>query len=268
MTSSDSYARLPSVLRRERDRQIVSALRAKGAATASELADRLGVSTATIRRDLERLDRGGELKRVYGGAILDDAALDDSGREEPFEVVDDAEGKDKDAVAVAAAALVQDDDVLLLDIGTTTLRLARQLHGRRITVITSNVAVFDELRDDPEIQLVLLGGMLRRNYRSLVGSLTEAAIGQVSADRLFLSCTGVRRDGQVVDNMMVEASTKRAMIEAAESVVLLAHPNKFPGKGSLRICGLSDIDIVVSTSEADEQTLTACREAGGKVLIA
>lgn len=263
MTSIDSYARLRNVLRRERDRQIVRALRASGAATAAELADRLGVSTATIRRDLERLDRDGELKRVYGGAVLDD-----SGKEQPFEVVEDVNGQGKDAVAAAAADLVEDDDVLLLDIGTTTLRLARHLHGRRVTVITSNVAVFDELRDDPDVQLVLLGGMLRRNYRTLVGSLTEAALGQVSADRLFLSCTGVRRDGQVVDNMMVEASTKRAMIAAAESVVLLAHDSKFPGKGSLRICGLSDIDVVVTTSGADEQTLTACREAGGKVLIA
>ncbi|WP_020573888.1 DeoR/GlpR family DNA-binding transcription regulator [Actinopolymorpha alba] len=252
------------MLQRERDRRIVRALRAQGTVSAMELATQLGVSTATIRRDLERLDRNGELKRVYGGAML----LDESGEEPPFAVSHDKESLAKEAVAARAAAdLVEDDDVLLLDIGTTTSRLARHLHGRRVTVITSNIAVFDELRDDPEVQLILLGGMLRRNYRSLVGSLAEAALQQVSADRVFLSCTGIRRDGQVVDDMMVEASTKRSMIAAAESVVLLAQPHKFPGKGSLKICSLTEIDVLITTPDADKETVDICRQAGGKVLI-
>jgi DeoR/GlpR family transcriptional regulator of sugar metabolism len=251
------------VLQRERDRRIVRALRAKGTASAVELARHLGVSTATIRRDLQRLDRSGELTRVYGGAVLDD----EGSVEMPFAVTDDAEGETKDALAARAVAeLVNDGDVLLLDIGTTTLRVARHLRDREVTVITSSIAVFDELRDDSRVELVLLGGVVRRHYRSLVGSLTEEALRQVRADRLFLSCTGIRRDGQVLDNMQVEASAKRAMLAAAESVVLLAHPAKFPGKGSLRICGLADIDVLVTTEDADNQTLEICRQAGGEVL--
>lgn len=250
------------MLQRERDDLIVRALRVKGTASATELARRLGVSTATIRRDLQRLDQSGELRRVHGGAVIDGHT------EAPFAVSHDADGAEKDRIAARAAELVNDGDVLLLDIGTTTLRLARHLHGRELTVITSNLAVFDELRGDPAIQLVVLGGIVRRNYQTLVGSLTEEALRQVSVDRLFLSCTGVRPAGYVVDNMMVEAPAKRAMVAAAQSVTLLASPKKFPGSGSLRICSLADIDLVITTKEADRKILTACRAAGGKVMTA
>ncbi|HEY2174068.1 MAG TPA: DeoR/GlpR family DNA-binding transcription regulator [Mycobacteriales bacterium] len=251
------------MLRRERDDLIVRALRAKGSASARELALRLGVSSATIRRDLHRLDSNGEIRRVYGGAILDEAAI-----ERPFDVWNDQSADEKERMAACAATLVRDGDVLLLDIGTTTMRLAGRLRGRPVTVITSNLAVFDVLRDDPAVQLVLLGGMVRRNYKSLVGSLTEDALRQVSVDRLFLSCAGVRNEGNVVDNMMVEVPSKRAMVAAAQNVVLLAHGSKFPGSGSLRICNLADVDVVVTTPDADDETLNVCRQAGGKVLTA
>lgn len=256
------------MLQRERDRRIIRALRVRGTASAAELARQLGVSAATIRRDLQRLDRDGALTRVYGGAVLDGGrVLDDGTVEAPFEVSEGKEGRTKDALAaLAVAELVRDGDVLLLDIGTTTLRVARHLRERDVTVITSSIAVFDELRDDPKVELVLLGGVVRRHYRSLVGSLTESALAQVSADRLFLSCTGIRRDGQVLDNMQVEAAGKQAMIAAAESVVLVAPPSKFPGKGSLRICGLADIDVLVTNEDADSETVEICRQAGGEVL--
>ncbi|MFF0156534.1 DeoR/GlpR family DNA-binding transcription regulator [Streptomyces sp. NPDC005263] len=115
---------------------------------------------------------------------------------------------------------------------------------------------------------VMLGGVLRRNYQSLVGSLTERALSQVSADLLFLSCTGVRAGGHVVDDMAVEEPIKHAMIEAADRLVLLASEAKFPGTGSLRLCSLSDIDVLVTTGGADPRTLQLCRQAGGQVLVA
>ena len=85
---------------------------------------------------------------------------------------------------------------MLLDIGTTAHRVARHLHGRSLTVITSNLAVYEELQDDEDVQLILLGGVVRRDYRSLVGFLTEDNLRQVHADRLFLGTSGVRPDGR------------------------------------------------------------------------
>ena len=216
------------------------------------------------------LDRDGELIRTYGGAALSlrasaEAAAEKSDDEEPFDVSASHDRAMKEAMAARAAELVTDESVVVLDIGTSTAMIARRLRGRPVTVITSNVAVLDELRDDDTVRLVMLGGVLRRNYQSMVGSLTERALRQVSADLLFLSCTGVRGSGHVVDNMAVEAPIKQAMIEVADSVVLVAPETKFPGTGTLRLCSLSDIDVLVTTAGADPRTLQLCRQAGGKV---
>jgi DeoR/GlpR family transcriptional regulator of sugar metabolism len=245
-----------------RQARIVETIRATGVASVRVLAERLSVSESTIRRDLNLLDRNGELIRTYGGAAMTPRAP-----EEPFDVHAPHDSAMKHAMAEHAATLVPDDSVVLLDIGTTTPLIARQLRGRPVTVITSNVAVLDELRDDDAVRLVLLGGVLRRNYRSLVGSLTQTALRQVSADLLFLSCTGVRANGHVVDDMAVEAPIKQAMIEAADRVVLVASEAKFPGSGSFRLCSLSDVDTLVTTAGADPATVDPYRHAGGKVML-
>nr|WP_277350172.1 DeoR/GlpR family DNA-binding transcription regulator [Nonomuraea sp. FMUSA5-5] len=204
------------------------------------------------------------MRRVRGGAL----PCADADTDRPFAEVAGADGPDKEAVAARAARLVADGDVVLLDIGTTTMRLARRLRGRRVTVVTSSLAVLDVLRTDPEVELLLLGGMVRRPYHSLVGVLTEAALGQVVADRVFLGASGVRPDGQLVDTTLAEVPLKRAMLAAAGQVVLLVDRHKFPGTGALRVCGPEDIDVLVTNDGADEATLRACAAAGVEVLLA
>lgn len=258
------------MLLEERHNRIVHAVRVDGASTVRELAESLEVSESTIRRDLEVLDRNGELKRTYGGAVVaPGATVEENGEsvEDPFAEQKDVDAGLKKRAARAAADLVSDGSVIILDIGTTTPYMARALHGRDITVITSSLAVYDELRDDPSVRLVLLGGVVRRNYRTLVGSLAQNALQQVSADMVFLTCTGVRANGHVVDNMAVEAPIKQAMIAAADRVVLLATEAKFPGSGALRICSLADVDTLITTTGAPDATVELCRNAGGKVIV-
>jgi DeoR/GlpR family transcriptional regulator of sugar metabolism len=254
---------------RDRQNRIISALRVDGAASVRELAEALDVSESTIRRDLEILDRNGELTRTYGGAMLKPGTTveEHGGQAWEGEYSESVDVHLKSAIAKAAADMVVDGSVVILDIGTTTPLLARHLRGRDITVITSNLAVFDELRDDEAVRVVLLGGVVRRNYRSLVGSLAELALSQISADVVFLSCTGVRANGHVVDNMAVEAPIKQSMIAASDKVVLLASEAKFPGTGALRLCSLTDVDVLITTSGAPEETLALCRNAGGEVTV-
>ncbi|TDE42830.1 DeoR/GlpR transcriptional regulator [Nonomuraea mesophila] len=251
------------MLQRLRHAEIMRRVRLSGATSVRDLASQLGVSPSTIRRDLEVLDRDGTLRRVRGGALPSADADDDR----PFAEVAAVDEQDKEAVAARAAQLVADGEVLLLDIGTTTMRLARRLRGRRVTVVTSSLAVLDALRSDTAVELLLLGGMVRRTYHSLVGVLTEAALSQVVADRVFLGASGVRPDGQLVDTTLAEVPLKRAMIAAAGQVVLLVDRHKFPGTGALRVCGPEDIDVIVTNEGADSTTLDACAAAGAQVLL-
>jgi DeoR/GlpR family transcriptional regulator of sugar metabolism len=239
---------------------ILRALRADGPITVTVLADQLGASQATIRRDLLQLEDEGLLKRVYGGAVPV------VGEDDPFTDVAGVRVEAKEAIAAWCAALVRDGETVLLDIGTTAHRVARQLRGRALTVITSNLAVYEELQDDKDIQLVLLGGVVRRDYRSLVGFLTEDNLRQVRADVLFLGTSGVRPDGQILDTTAVEVPVKRAMISASDKVVLVADAAKFPGTGMARVCGPEDLDVVVTNAPADATTRTSLSEAGVEVV--
>lgn len=246
------------MLPQRRHELILRALRTEGPAPVGVLAERLGVSQATVRRDLVLLGREGRLTRVYGGAV---AAGD-----EPFARVAAERADEKDAVARRAADLVCDGDTVLLDIGTTAHRLARHLRDRALTVITSSLAVYEELKDADDVQLVLLGGVVRRSYHSMVGFLTEDALRQVRAGTVFLGTSGVRGDGHVMDSTVVEVPVKRAMVAAADRVVLLADAGKFPGTGLAKVCGPDALDVVVTTPGADEPTCATLREAGVEVL--
>jgi DeoR/GlpR family transcriptional regulator of sugar metabolism len=216
----------------------------------SELAESFGVSEMTVRRDLRTLAHQGKLERVRGGAV-------NASNEPPFEEIAVERLDAKDRIGAAAAALVEDGQTVMIDIGTTTLQAARHLHGRDITVVTTSLAVYEELLPDPAIELLLPGGLVRRNYRSLVGVLAEDALRKLKADVLFLGTSGVDTELGVWDSTMIEVPIKRAMIEAAGTVALLADSQKFAMGGVVRVCGPESIDHIVT----DAPLPAVCHEA-------
>ncbi len=252
------------MLQVRREAEIVRVLRARGPASVDDLARRLRVSASTVRRDLARLDARGTLQRVRGGAA---AATDDADGDLPFERVVEHDATDKRAIGIRAAQLVQDGDVVLLDIGTTVVRLARELVGRPVTVITSSLAVLDVLRGDPAVELIMLGGVVRSSYHSVVGLLTETALGQVRADLAFLGTSGVRTSGEVLDSTRVEVQVKRSMIAAADRAVLLADRHKFPGSGGLKVCHVRELWGLVTNQGLHESMVSTCRDAGVEVVL-
>ncbi|KAB2341113.1 DeoR/GlpR family DNA-binding transcription regulator [Actinomadura rudentiformis] len=248
------------MLRDQRHELILRILRTDGPTTVETLADRLATSGATIRRDLAQLDEDGLLRRVHGGAVPTED------RDDPFIDVAAVHTAEKDAIAARCAELIKDGETVLIDIGTTAHRVARRLRGRSLTVITSSLAVVEELQEEPDIQLMVLGGMLWRPYRSLVGFMTEDNIRQIHADRLILGTSGVRPSGHVMDTTVIEVPVKRAMISVSDQVILVADAGKFPGIGMAKVCGPEDLDLVVTNAPADAATAAALREAGTEII--
>jgi DeoR/GlpR family transcriptional regulator of sugar metabolism len=244
-----------------RQARILDSLRADGEVTVEELAHQFGVSLSTIRRDLNALSAEGLLRRVRGGGSIEPDSV-------PFSDVEHQQRPEKTRVAERAAQLVADGDVVLVDIGTTTAHLARRLRGRRITVITSSLAVIDQLRDDDAVELIVLGGVVRKNYNSMVGALTEQALAQIRATTCFLGTSGILPDGTVADTTGMEVPVKRAMIESSQRVVVLADSSKFPGVGILSVCGPERISGVVTNEGADAATLDVLRGKGVEVIVA
>lgn len=240
---------------------ILAELHDRGEVAVGHLAARFGVSTSTIRRDLNLLSKQGRLQRVRGGGAVEPDAR-------PFEDVAGDRAASRQRIGARAAALVQDDDVVVLDIGTTVAQVARHLRGRRVTVVTASLAVVDELRDDPVVELVVLGGVLRRSYHSLVGSLPEQALGQITADIGFLGTSGVRDDGSVLDSTSIEVPVKRSILTASERRVLVADDDKFPGSGVLAVCGPERITTLVTSPTSSSPGLDALSSSGTEVITA
>jgi DeoR/GlpR family transcriptional regulator of sugar metabolism len=243
----------------QRQQEILRAVRS-GSTHVSDLAASFGVSEMTVRRDLRALAREGRLERVRGGAV-------NATSERPFDeiVVERLEAKDR--IGAAAAAQVQDGQTVMIDIGTTTLQAARHLRGRKITVVTTSLAVYEELVPDPDIELILPGGLVRRNYRSLVGVLAESSLRQLKADLLFLGTSAVDAELGVWDTTMVEVPIKRAMIDAAERVTLLADIEKFSMGGLVRVCEADAIDEIITDGPLPDACGPAVADGGIAVTI-
>ncbi|GAB3556209.1 DeoR/GlpR family DNA-binding transcription regulator [Spelaeicoccus albus] len=250
------------MLQADREAEIVRAVRRSGPVSVDDLSQLLGVSASTVRRDLNRLNGEGTLERIRGGARISD----DADNLHPFSSVAVTDKVEKLDVARRAASLVEDGAIVLLDIGTTTASLAEQLRGRRLTVITASLAVYEILRNEAGIELILLGGVVRRSYQSMVGQLTTSALGQVRADITFLGTSGVRANGDVLDSTPSEVPVKCSLMRAAERSVLVADEHKFPGSGAFKVCSLSDVGTLVSNADIPRQTRQYCDEHGVEVL--
>lgn len=231
----------------------------RGSASVEELAEHLAVSPSTIRRDLNFLDKEGILRRVRGGVTLD-------GEPWIFNAVASEMSEDRAAIGKRAAELVQDRQVVVLDIGTTAAQVARYLRHRHVTVVTSSLAVIDQLRDSAATELVVLGGMYRPSYLSMIGPLTEQALGLLSADIGFLSATGIRADFTVHDNTVTEVPIKQAIIRQSAKTYLLAIESKFPGSGVLPVCSTNDLTGVITNASPELPTLKKIEAAGTHVL--
>jgi DeoR/GlpR family transcriptional regulator of sugar metabolism len=258
------------VLAAERRRLVLQALDARHAVTVTELADRLRVSRMTIRRDLESLASEGTITRVHGGAV----PIVATPQSLAFARASFAHNAlhrlaEKERIGRAAAELIRDGETILLDVGTTTLQLARQLRGRELTVITNNLAAYEELRTSERVELLVLGGVLDRHYRSLGGVLAEEALRQVRADRAFLSASAIRgNDLAVLDDTAIDLRLKRGMIAAASQVVLLADAEKFRQVRPVRVCGADELDVLITDTSVPSEAVRAFEAAGVRVVRA
>lgn len=185
--------------------------------------------------------------------------------DESFAKVATRHAEEKDRIGALAAGLVRDRDVVLRDIGTTCAAVARHLRGQDVTVVTASLAVVDELRGDRTVELIVLGGLLRPSYLSMVGTLTQQALAQLSADVAFMGTSGVRPDGTVLDSTGTEVPIKQAIRSASERTCLVATSDKFPGSGLLPVCALSGLDAVVTTAGAETPGLAGVAGVVGEV---
>lgn len=243
-------------LARQRQEQILDAVRREGGVRVSELVDRLAVSDMTIRRDIDQLARRGLVERVHGGA----AAIGLRSSEEPGFVAKSALARaQKLAIARATASLVEPGESIALSAGTTTLAVARELLPvADLTVITNSPPVADLMHDParPDRTVVLVGGE-RTPSDALVGPVAVATLRTLHVDTLVLGVHGITaREGLTTPNL-VEGQTDRALVECARRLLVVADHTKWGVVGLSTIAELRQVDVLVT----DDGLAPAARRA-------
>ena len=239
-------------------------LHERGEVAVSELSERTGVSSMTIRRDLEVLEQEGALRRVHGGAIT----ADSRGYAAPYSVRAQRSVDSKQRIGKAAAALLGERETVILDVGTTTLQVARALRGRRnLTVLTPSMQIANLLAKERGIRLMLTGGTVTVSEMSLVGDLAEHAFAGLRFDTFIMGVGGFDIEAGCTEFNQEDARVKRAALASVRRCIVVADSAKLGKVTFARICPLERVDVLVTDGDAGKEELDAYETRNVEVVV-
>ncbi|MEF2246373.1 MULTISPECIES: DeoR/GlpR family DNA-binding transcription regulator [unclassified Paenibacillus] len=247
----------------ERKARIVEYVRKNRVATISELANEFSVHDATIRRDLSEIEQEGLLKRTHGGVTIDEWANVEASFNDRFN--DQLDQKMR--IGKRAAELVKDGEHIIIDSGTTTLHIAKNLvHRTNLTVVTNDMNVAAELRDSPGIKVILTGGDLYPSSYMLNGMFTDRVLESLHVHKAFIGIPVLHSKLGLMHPEAQLVPTKIGMIKAAQQTIVVADSSKI-GKVSLHsVAPNSAIHTLITGNEASEFDIKQFNEHGVDVI--
>lgn len=251
------------MLAEERRNRILELVRIRGFASLPDLAGELKVSESTIRRDLELLEETGEARRTHGGVFY----TGPSPKLPHFDTRQSHQWHKKRLIAQRAKDLIEDGDTVLFDGGTTTYELARLLVGKTLQVVTNSLPVATLFTSSDTVDLVLIGGYVHTRTGVCLGPYANRMLAELNVRRAVLSVAGIHDDGYYNSNLLL-VETERAMMHAADEVIVVADSTKFGRKSLAHLCALSDIDILVADDEIPDAWRAKIEAAGVRLIVA
>ena len=261
-----------SVSSEERKRRILERLGIDGKVRVPELSAACAVSEETVRRDLLVLEKEGRVRRVYGGAVAAEPRLFEY--EPPYLQRRSLHAEAKARIGRAAAGLVSTGDTIAIDVGTTTLELARAIRGRqRLTVLTNSIAVAYELMESIQAKqftgkIIVIGGELNPEQQSLSGVAGERMLADFRVDKAFISIGGLSLQRGISDYDLAEAGMSRRLIDFADRTIVLADDSKLEREAFAHIAPLERAHTVVCNAPAPKEWLPALTAAGLEWIVA
>jgi len=250
-----------------RKQEIVNSVNAKGEVLVQDLCDEFGVSPATIRNDLNELERLGMLLRTHGGAVSNAKAVG-------FELTSmDKENhnlEQKRAVAKVALDYIKSGTVIVIDTGTTTLELAKalKLANKKVTVITNDLLIATTLEQSSEVEVVLIGGTVRSGFHCTTGSTAIKMMQNLHVDIAFIATNGINIERGLSTPDMDTANMKSCMIEIAQKTILVTDSSKIGLDALASFAEVADIDMIITDDGAKEEFVKEVEANGGNVIIA
>jgi DeoR family transcriptional regulator, aga operon transcriptional repressor len=248
----------------ERHQFILSKLKREGKVNVLDLCTDLNVSSVTIRKDLKLLEDKNLLFRTHGGGTLSNPYTVDR----PVNEKEKIRSAEKMDIGGVAAQLIQPNDCIIIASGTTVLSLARSIQPKgNLTVITAAMNVATELNHHTEIEVLVLGGVLRKSSSSATGAYAEKILDDFSCSKLFLGVDGIDIEFGLTTTNVMEAQLNRKMIAVSQKTIVLADSSKFGKRGFGRICGLEDVEQIITDSGVSEHTVETLKGMGIEVTI-
>jgi DeoR/GlpR family transcriptional regulator of sugar metabolism len=249
----------------ERQNQILQFILRSQRISITGVCENFSVSEATARRDLETLASEGKIQRVHGGAI----ALTEAPPESPILQRDREQADEKTRIGRAAAALVRDGETVFLGSGTTVLEVARALRTRpTLTVITNSLPVVNAFAGLKNINVICLGGMLRDSELSFIGHITEQALAEVRADKVFIGTRAISLEHGLTHDYLHETMTDRAILKAGQELIVVADHTKFGRAATVLLAPIESIHTIVTDKGTPQDFLDVVQERGLRVVTA
>jgi DeoR family transcriptional regulator of aga operon len=248
----------------ERHKYILNRLSQTGKVNVIDLSIELEVSAVTIRKDLKLLEEKNLLFRSHGIAINQNPYVTDRHVIEKEKI----RSEQKTQIAIMAASLVEEKDYIILASGTTINEMARQLKNHKhVTVISASLIASQLLTANPDIDVIQLGGEVRKSSSSVVGPAAEKLFESYNCNKLFLGVDGIDPEYGLTTTNGMEASLNKCMIMAAQKIIVLADSSKLNRKGFGKICSIEQVDILITDDAADNNTIKILEDKGIEVII-
>ena len=243
----------------ERKLKIVAYLQEHVRVSVQELCKMFQVSESTVRRDLQELEDVNLLKRTHGGAVC----LENVNFEPSFIDKGDHFRKEKESIARKAAEFIQDGDTIVIDSGTTTFYLAKEIKRfSNLQVVTNSIILGQELQGTKGIEVVITGGTVRQNTLAMVGPIAEQSLSMLRVDKAFIATNGLdMKEGLTTPNVL-EAATKAKMISIAKQVILLADHTKIGKVSFAKFADLSKVDICIVDDQVSADVVAKMQQSG------
>ena len=245
----------------QRRDKVLDFIEKNGFSSLKELVEQVGVSESTVRRDLEELERIGQIRRTRGGAAYVGESLT------TFDERRSRAHSEKQRIGKRAADLIGSGETILLDGGTTTLEVARNLSGKSLQVVTNSLPIVNHLVGASDIELITLGGYLYPKTGVALGDMTIQALKTIHARRLVMSVGGITPEGLFNSNSLL-VQTERQMLEAADEVIVVADSGKLGHSELAQLCPLSRIDRMVVDAGITEDWKERIEAQGVELVVA
>lgn len=229
--------------------------------TVEELIKKVGCSKATIRRDINKLSDSGRIKKTHGGIMS--MSMGSTLVEPSLRIKSSLHMDEKRRIATAALKYIKENEYIILDSGTTVLELAKLLDDTMpVTVVTADLLIAMEIAKRQAINLILLGGVLRKNYYSLFGYFAEDMLKNINANKAFVTVDSIDIQQGLMNYSSDDVALKKLIVNSCHEVVLLADHSKFEVRSFLKICEISKVHRVITGRETQESHLNRLREMG------